>query len=249
MIVAGGARRGWVLDAIQALPALIQGKHVMRSVPRLPEASGPVDGNVPAPREGAPIARPLELVVIGESTAAGVGARTHEDALVGRLARHLAATRGRSVHWRVAGRNGATIRRIRHRLLPEIANNPADVVVIVAGVNDVVAGRSGAEWSEHLRAMLDVLAGPGRAVIVAGIAPFRDFPALPSPLRPFLERKARRLDGLTREICEEYCAVFVPFDAGERIGPDFFASDNFHPSEAGYAQWAALIVAHLPDAV
>lgn len=214
----------------------------MRNVPRLPEADGPTQGLVAAGGASEPPMTILNLLVLGESTAAGVGAPTHDVALVGHLARGIATATGRSVHWRVAGRNGATLRRIRFRLLPDVVDAPADVVVLIAGVNDVVSGRARSEWATHLDALLEALTRSGRTVIVPGTPPFMQFPALPEPLRSFLSRRATRLDAVTREVCAQHGALFVPFDPGARIGADFFASDRFHPSEAGYAEWAGLLV-------
>lgn len=239
-----------VLDAVQAVPAALQGRRVMRDVPRLPEAGGPREGfvpagNAPAMARGDVPDNVLNLVVLGESTAAGVGARTHDVALVGHLARGLAAAQGRPVRWRVAGRNGATLRRIRFRLLPEVAEESADVIVLMAGVNDVVAGRALSEWGTHMDELLEALMGPGRTVVVPGAPPFLQFPELPEPLRSFLDRRATRLDAVTREVCAQHGALFVPFEPGARIGPDFFATDRFHPSEVGYAEWAEILVGRM----
>ncbi|WP_369751302.1 hypothetical protein, partial [Micromonospora sp. ATCC 39149] len=59
----------------------------------LPPAGGPTTGATPAPPDvstGAVDARPLRLGVLGESTAAGCGADTHDEGFTGALARALA---------------------------------------------------------------------------------------------------------------------------------------------------------------
>src|SRR5688572_32862116 len=76
------------------LPILwLQGRHVRRITPRLPEAAGPTLGTI------AGAGRPLRLLVIGESTVAGVGAPDHAHALTGQIAASLATRTGRGVHW------------------------------------------------------------------------------------------------------------------------------------------------------
>ena len=70
--------------------ALAQGLWLRGQVPRLPEASGPREDTV----AGA-AGMPLRLLLLGESTVAGVGAPTQEQALAAQLARAL-ATRGAS---------------------------------------------------------------------------------------------------------------------------------------------------------
>lgn len=241
-----------VLDAVQLFPAAAQGWQLVRTMPRLPDAGGPQWGVASGTDETT--LRPLELLVIGESTAAGVGAPTQELALSGRLAHALARRTGRGVGWQVTGQNGATIRRIRHRLLPATAGAAADMAVIAAGANDVIVGRSTAEWEEHLRALIGALQGAdeGRAtlVVLTGVPPFSRFPALRSPLRSVLARRAARIDARSAEVCRELGALFIPFSASDMdLGSDFFADDRFHPSASGYALWAEYLAERIAPLV
>jgi hypothetical protein len=82
------------------LPLLyVQGRIVRRRTPKVPEAIGPSSGRV---QGGEPA---LRLVVIGESTVAGVGAPTHAEALTGQLAVAIARKRQRAVRWQALGRS------------------------------------------------------------------------------------------------------------------------------------------------
>ena len=56
-----------------------------------PDATGPLEGTIA--REG----NPLQLIALGESTVAGIGASTHEHALTGQLALALNTRCGRSL--------------------------------------------------------------------------------------------------------------------------------------------------------
>ena len=83
---------------------VVQGRRVRRVTPRLPPAaSGPLEGVIPGPR-------PLRLLIVGESTAVGVGVPTHDVLLAGQTARALAASTERGVCWHVLGRSGASAR-------------------------------------------------------------------------------------------------------------------------------------------
>ncbi len=62
---------------------LLQGRHVRRVTPVLPEPPGPRQG-----RSGAGPA--LRLLILGDSAAAGVGASTQGEALSGQLVQTLA---------------------------------------------------------------------------------------------------------------------------------------------------------------
>ncbi|MTD16593.1 SGNH/GDSL hydrolase family protein [Nakamurella sp. YIM 132087] len=216
-----------------------QGIRVRRTTEILPEAKGPTTGRTPG-REPA-----LRLSVIGESTAAGCGAATHEQAFTGALARALSGRTGRAVEWQVHGSNGATVRRVRHQLLSRL-DGEVDLAVLLVGVNDVLRRRSVAEWSADLAVVLDGLAGSATTVAMTGIPPFADFPSLPRTLGRYLGERANALDDAARRLCGTRDRTFwigaahlLPSD------PGFFARDGFHPSAQGYEQWAGAVAGEL----
>ena len=97
--------------ALPCAPLLLwQGRRVRRDTPKLPEAEGPRDGIAGADRPG----RPLRLLIVGDSSAAGVGASVQDEALAGRLVgrvEHVVsgrATRFRSLRQLVEFMDGAT---------------------------------------------------------------------------------------------------------------------------------------------
>jgi hypothetical protein len=94
---------------------LIQGYWLRKTTPRLPDATGPLEGTV------AGAGPPLRLIALGESTVAGIGARTHETALAGQLALALNRTMERSIEWLVVARSGINARQSRQELVPQLA--------------------------------------------------------------------------------------------------------------------------------
>src|SRR4051812_21778719 len=72
------------LSVMPSLPIVaLQAKRARKLIPRLPEAGGPLSGTVHWRSSAGP---ELRLLVLGESTVSGVGARTHERGLTGRIA-------------------------------------------------------------------------------------------------------------------------------------------------------------------
>lgn len=232
--------RGW-LDVVQAGPAFFQGRRIVRSLPGLQEATGPRRGLVDVGGGGG---APLRMLVLGESTVAGTGAPTHALALTGQLAVGLSVRRHRAVAWEAQGANGATLQRIGSEVLDLVRYPDPDIVVLVAGANDAMAGRTTAHWGRDLRGILSGFLDPGRGreIVVAGVPPFRYFPALEAPLNEFLERRAKRLDAVSARVCAELGVAFVSFADDPPLGEAFFASDRFHPSVAGYGHWASFLL-------
>jgi lysophospholipase L1-like esterase len=212
---------------------MLQKRQAGSNMKLLPEASGPTSGVV-----GNPAHPPFRLAVVGESTAAGCGVASHEEGFAAALARELASRSSQSVAWNVLGQHGATTRRIRYKLLPQMEDS-YDRVVLLAGANDVLAGRTTKEWGEDLGAIVDNLASRSAEVTVVGIPPFREFPSLPLTLRRYLAEKATALDDVSRDICARLpSATWVTSQALPENLEDFFAEDGFHPSAFGYRYWA-----------
>ena len=102
--------------AATAPVVLAQGRAVRRSTPLLPEANGPATVHV-----GAGDA-PVRLLVLGDSTVAGIGVATHVEGLTGGLARELAGRVDRPVAATAIGRGGATTRDLVTDFLTDAAH-------------------------------------------------------------------------------------------------------------------------------
>lgn len=228
---------------VAGLPVLIpQAAWVLWRTPRLPEAGGDPHGDT----AGAGAA--LRLVVLGESTVAGVGAEHHADGITACLATRLATRTARPVGWQAVGRSGATARSARVDLVPRLAGLGADVLVLVLGVNDVLRLGTAAQWRADLGALIDAAwdaLGAPCPTVVSPLPPLGEFACFPQPLRAFLGLRATAFDAVTRAVAAERGLVVAP--ALPRLTPEVFATDGFHPSARGYAAWAdGLAVAALP---
>lgn len=222
--------------------AAIQGRRMRATIKPAPPASGPTRGSV-GTGAGSGGGVPLRIAVVGESTAAGSGVDTHDEGFAGRLAREINARAERPVQWQVVGRFGATAQRIRDRLLPEL-DEGLDVVVLLAGGNDVMTRSSPDQWRENLSAIVDDLLKRAERVVVAGTPPFAHFPSMPTTLGRYLSERAAALDEVSQQVCAKHSgATWVTMPG---VPPrHFFASDQFHLSAAGYQRWAEVVADHL----
>jgi lysophospholipase L1-like esterase len=214
---------------------LAQALYVKRKTPRLPGAAGPTEGLIKGEGE------PFRLAVLGESTVDGVGAKDHEEALTGCLARELARD-GRAVRWQAVGRTGANARIVRAELVPLV--RPADLVVVALGVNDTIELRTAAGYRRDLLELVVELRrrlGPVE-VLLAGVPPMSRFPALPRPLRDVLAARSTALDAAAATLKRIPGVTHLPMDP-RLLDPAAFASDRFHPGPAGYARWAQTLAA------
>jgi len=201
---------------------------------RLPEAAGP--------RAGASGRGPvLRLLILGDSSAAGVGVARQDEALAGRLVAELAGER--TVHWRLVARSGATTAAAL-RLLEAQAPGAVDAVVTALGVNDALRLTPVWLWRRRQRALVGSLRGLGaRVICLSGVPPMGVAPGLPAGVRGLLGWHAARLDRALSGLASARDGVHhLPFAALSPSGPapaDWLARDGLHPNAALYADWAA----------
>jgi lysophospholipase L1-like esterase len=234
---------GHFASAVLLAPLLlVQARQAVRRTPRLPTASGPAHGTV---GQGDPRRR---LLVIGESTAAGVGADRHTRALPGFLAAELSGRLGGTVTWLVRGKSGATVRKVLAELVPA-GQEPFDIAVLTVGINDLFDRRAPRPWAGDLTSLIGALGGAhGRTrVIVSGMPPVHRVPAIPQPLRFVLGRRARAMDRVMRQVSADCGATYVPIDGAITRDAGLFAPDGFHPSEAGYRAWTQVLASAVND--
>lgn len=227
---------------------LLQGRRVRRTTLRLPEAAGLREGV-----EGAVFgAAPLRLLVVGDSSAAGVGVEQQGDALAQPLATALSRSLQRPVAWQLVAQSGVdTVEALA--LLKDL--HAADALVTVLGVNDVTAQHGPQRFiNDYQRLLGQVRAQAGAPLFFAcGLPPMHLLPALPQPLRWYLGACATRLDqALQQWIATTPGAHF--FSLRWSGGSGEVARDGFHPGPAQYRQWAerlagciAPVVAPLPE--
>lgn len=185
----------------------------------------------------------IDLLVVGDSIAAGLGAELPGETFGARLAKQVAKRAERSVRLRTVARVGAETSMLSAQLDTIPPDYRPDVAVVVVGGNDVIHRVPTKDSLEHLSATIHRLRGLG-AVVVVGTCP--DLGALrpvPQPLRSIVARLSRSLATAQRSAALEAGAWVVSL--GHVVGPQFFdepdemfSLDRFHPSPAGYKRTA-----------
>lgn len=222
---------------IATAPVVIaQGRAVRRTTVGLPPAAG---STTVLAGDDATGTAPIRLLVLGDSTVAGIGVSTHDEGLTGSLARTLAARFGRRVTAIAFGRGGATAADVIKEFLDDaVVAGPWDLVFLSVGANDAMTARSRAAFTRDLGVILDRLAAanPGLIAMLSSLPAFRLFELLPQPLRWNLDLHARSLEAAARGFAGQRERTWMsPPVPG--YGPDFWAEDRFHPGIVGYAIW------------
>lgn len=190
---------------------------------------------------------PLDLLVLGDSVAAGLGATRRKDTLGGRLAKGVAARTHRAVRLHTAARVGAESSMLAAQLDALPAGYHADVAVIVVGGNDVTHRVPVAEAAANLAEAVRRLVAAGTEVVVGTCPDLGALRPVPQPLRALGSRASRQLAGAQAEAALAAGARVVSL--ARVVGPFFvadpeemFSLDRFHPSGTGYRRTAGAML-------
>ncbi len=184
--------RGLILQLIYLLGAFIcapllpllawQARRVRREVRALPEAMLHRDATAPGP------VPPLRLVLLGESTIAGVGVTDQRDGIAGQLARALADSLGCAVRWQVFARNGCTARDCRREFVPLLLAEPIDLIVVGLGGNEAFTLNSPRAFRRQMGELIRSIRErhPAVPIVIPSLPPVGEFPAFPWLMRVVL---------------------------------------------------------------
>ncbi|WEV45957.1 GDSL-type esterase/lipase family protein [Bifidobacterium sp. ESL0690] len=193
--------------------------------------------------------KPLSVCAIGDSMVAACGTQDQQEGLIPDLAQGFAQAFKRDVRWEAHGKLGATMRRVRYRLLPEVlkSGKKFDILVICAGSNDIMANRTLDEWRADLSAVLDEAKPLSDHIVVLSPGQMQHEPSLGKALRCALEHEMDEQAAVSKEVCAEHNARYVDMihENVHADAPDFFSPDHFHPSAKGYSYMVAGVIAKL----
>lgn len=178
-------------------------------------------------------------VVLGDSTAQGLGAPSPDGGYVGQVLARLREETG--LPWRVLNlsASGSLTRDVAGAQLPRVPAG-ADLVTCGIGVNDILYTSPGKLFAD-LRALIAAL--PGNTVLLDLPLPGGCWGFLGRASVPYVTRINRTIYQAAADRglqVAEISAHFTPPWAGK------FASDCFHPSQDGYRDWARAMLTAVP---
>jgi lysophospholipase L1-like esterase len=204
-----------------------------------PDGSG-LYGDFPGP--------PLELAMLGDSSAVGLGVRDARHTPGAVLAGGLAALARRPVRLSVLAAVGGESRDLDAQIDRLFLRSPAPhAAVIMVGANDVTHRHKPSHSVRALDLAVRRLRDRGTQVVVGTCPDLGTVEPIPQPLRTLARHWSRQLAAAQTVAVVEAGGRTVSL--GDLLGPEFrarpremFSDDRFHPSAAGYAQAAAALL-------
>ncbi len=204
---------------------------------------------------GAAPGEPLELMILGDSTAAGMGADTRYQTIGAILSTGLAAITGRPVTLTNEAVIGAESSDLPVQLSKALGRmEHPDAAVILIGANDVTHRIDRKTAVKHVERTVRYLRTLGVPVVVGTCPDLGTVEPIPFPLNRLLRRWSRELAAAQTVAAVEAGARTVSM--ADLLGPEFeaspsvmFSQDRFHPSAAGYARVASALLPSVAAAV
>jgi lysophospholipase L1-like esterase len=201
-------------------------------------------------------APPLRLVLLGDSSALGVGVDRVAETVGGRLAELLSAAETstpRRVELSSVAVSGSRAADLGTQVARALLGDHPDVAVILVGTNDVLRLHRPGDSAAHLAAAVRRLVEAGAAVVVGTCPDLGAVRAFAPPLRQLTGLLGKRMARVQALAVAQ--AGGVPVDLGTATGPVFRADsgtlcrDGFHPSADGYRVWAHALYPAVVDAL
>jgi lysophospholipase L1-like esterase len=186
--------------------------------------------------------RVMKYLALGDSYTIGTGAsdetRAWPSIIAGRIGAELTNP----------AVNGYTTLDLIRDELPYLERDPPDIVSILIGVNDLVQGRSAAQYRESLRTIYDRIQDlglPKGRVIAVSIPAWSYVPAAADfGGAEHVAAQTSIFNEVAREEAEVRGFTWVDITEASMSGigtAGWIASDELHPADAQYASWAEAV--------
>jgi lysophospholipase L1-like esterase len=195
---------------------------------------------------------PLVFTVLGDSSAVGLGVDRAAETPGVLVAAALAELAERPVRFVRLAVSGAVSRDLDGQVDRALEERP-DVALIMIGANDVTSRSRPAVSVRHLADAVRRLTAAGCEVVVGTCPDLGTIRPIAQPLRTLARRWSRQMAAAQTVAVVEAGGRTVSL--GSVLGPafasdrDMFSVDEFHPSAAGYAHAAAVLLPSVADAV
>jgi lysophospholipase L1-like esterase len=184
----------------------------------------------------------MKYLALGDSYTIGTGAsdetRAWPSIIAGRIGAELTNP----------AVNGYTTLDLIRDELPYLERDPPDIVSILIGVNDLVQGRSAAQYRESLRTIYDRIQDlglPKGRVIAVSIPAWSYVPAAADfGGAEHVAAQTSIFNEVAREEAEVRGFTWVDITEASMSGigtAGWIASDELHPADAQYAAWAEAV--------
>ncbi|MDF2158057.1 GDSL-type esterase/lipase family protein [Algoriphagus sp. CAU 1675] len=182
-----------------------------------------------------------KILILGESTAAGVGASSPEKSLGSRI--HHFLKNDSTV--KILGKNGLKVSEVLPTFSDQLEkiNGDYEGIFLFLGGNDCFRLTHPQNYRSELQKLirtLEEMFSP-HWIYLADIPPVYSFPAFSPFVKYFMIRQRKFLQREMKKISMDNPKVIFD-EISLNLNPDFFSRDGIHPSDCGYEEIAKFAI-------
>ena len=189
------------------------------------------------PFESNPSQPVATLLIVGDSTAVGTGASSPAHSVAGLIAKD-------HPRWQIVNRaeDGAKFVDVV-RQLQAVGEQRFDVVLVMAGGNDVIRLTGKAALEQSVTRTMQLANTRGKLVVILPSGNVGNAPFFFAPLSWLMSQRSRELHKLVRQVAANHGELYVNLYKEKAQDPfaknpdELNAKDDLHPSDAGYQVW------------
>ena len=181
------------------------------------------------------------LLILGDSTAVGVGASTSTDSIPALLAKKINAT-----YVENHAVSGSVVASLPQQI-QKIKRGHYNVILVQIGANDIVARNDVVEVNAQLEVLLTNLRTKADTLIFFSAGNLGGARAIPFFLKPYYRNLSLDYHKYFQALADKLRITYVNLYEDPKVDPfitnseTYFARDGFHPSSQGYARWFEMI--------
>lgn len=181
------------------------------------------------------------LLVLGDSTAVGVGANQTSESIPALIAEKMQVTY--TENYAVSGSVVSSL----PSQIEQAKLDHYDIIFIQIGANNIVARDDAKQIGVELEEILWKLKKRGEKIIFTTAGDVGGAPAIPYPIHYYYKNLSlsyhKEFEALAKKLAITYVNLYDDprNDPFKQNSQEYFAKDGFHPSTLGYAYWFSKI--------
>lgn len=184
----------------------------------------------------------IVYIAAGDSTAVGQGASDAEHSYPYLVAEHIALQSAKTISYQNVAQGGAKTQDLIDSQLRQIIDADPDIITISIGANDLTHLHTNRSIIDNDQIIINTLLQQTHAQIyITDIPNFYAATLLPGWYRKLLEFKINSLNPKLKALAQNRVQVIDIHDFGWDQFSDLsttISSDQFHPNDLGYKNWA-----------
>jgi len=182
----------------------------------------------------------FHMLIVGDSTAFGTGAKKSKDSIAGRFAKDYPDSEIINL-----SENGLKTRGLREKLEKHLQKKTYDYIHIQIGANDIISFTKYGDLEQDLVAVLDLATQKSDYVTILTVADMGESKLFKFPLSKIITERTLVVRDIFKETAKEYKKVnYVDLYANQEMrkmfneNPEkYYAADMFHPNGRAYGEW------------